>query len=503
MKQRNPNSPAPTAAMHKAIRVACALLFTPLFTPLAHAAITVSLITGSAPNDTLLVASDGADSIAISCIAGRFAVNGAAAAGGAFACNAAPNLLVQGGPLSNLIDLSAITEADFGAGLRINALGGAGADSLLGSPLADVLSGGTGDDVMVGGAGNDVMRWLPGDGSDTLDGQGGVDRMDFIGSVAAESFRLAPIPIAFPGSQFTLRFTRDVGNITMNMTSTEEIFVDGVSGVDQALIDDVSAEVSRVKLNFGAGATPNGITVSGTSGVNNFSLNEAVPGTVAIVGASAPIELTGLKPGDAITLLGLDGPDQFLAPQDLSERLSLSFFGGNGLDGAAVFGDARDERYRFVDGAAVLTLTRVAPTGRSIDFNSVEALELDTGGGVDELNTQPLANTALVLAGGAPSGPRDDILSVQNFAGATDLSPITQAGTQPIIFSGFERTNEYVVHNLSDSDFSSLRDRVSDAVRRPGRLVIFETGLAGSVRLNSPHALGGSGHNVGPRAHVL
>jgi hypothetical protein len=410
---------------------------------------------------------------------------------------------VQGGPLSNVIDLSAMTEAAFASGLRIRVQGGAGADTIIGSVFSESLDGGVGDDLISGREGDDVMRWLPGDGSDTLDGQGGVDRLDFVGSAAAEAFRLAPIELTFPGTSSTLRFTRDVGNISMNMVFMEEIFVDGVSGVDRAVIEDVSADATRVKLNFGAGATPNTVIAAGTNGINNFSFIEPSSGTIAVVGASVPIALTGLKPLDVIVLTGLDGPDQFQVPDSLSERFALTFVGGAGIDGARLSGDARDERYQFTENMGTLTLSRVAPLGRAVRFISMESVELDTGDGMDEVNTPLFADTALVLAGGAPAGPRDDALIVQRFAGVTDVSPINQVGLQPIIFGGFERTNEYVVHSLSDSGFTSLRDRVGDAVLRAGRFVTFAPGLTGTIPLDTPIILGGSVNIIGPGANLL
>jgi hypothetical protein len=138
-----------------------------------------------------------------------------------------------------------------------------------------------------------------------------------------------------------------------------------------------------------------------------------------------------------------------------------------------------------------------------VSFLRTKSIELDTGDGVDEVNTPPLSATALVLAGGAPSTTRGDALTVQQFAGATDSSPINPAGAQSIIFNGFERTNEYIITNLTDSAFASLRDRVSDAVLRAGRVVTFAPGVAGSISLATPITLGGSINITGPGANQV
>ena len=86
------------------------------------------------------------------------------------------------------------------------------------------LNGGAGDDVLIGsqgndldqrrhaattwrlmGAGDDTFVWNPGDGSDTVEGQAGVDTMQFNGANIDEK-----IDISANGSR--VRLTRDVGD---------------------------------------------------------------------------------------------------------------------------------------------------------------------------------------------------------------------------------------------------------------------------------------------------
>ena len=54
------------------------------------------------------------------------------------------------------------------------------------APATTVVDGNRGNDVALLGAGADHFQWDPGDGSDTVEGQGGQDVMDFNGSNAAE-----------------------------------------------------------------------------------------------------------------------------------------------------------------------------------------------------------------------------------------------------------------------------------------------------------------------------
>src|SRR5215217_2829770 len=70
-------------------------------------------------------------------------------------------------------------------------LGGDGNDFLFGGAGNDTLRGGRGNDVALMGAGDDVFVWNPGDGSDTVEGQAGTDRMLFNGANIAEQFEIS------------------------------------------------------------------------------------------------------------------------------------------------------------------------------------------------------------------------------------------------------------------------------------------------------------------------
>jgi len=104
--------------------------------------------------------------------------------------------------------------------------GGNGNDSINGLAGNDVLTGGNGNDTLIGGVGvdhllggrgDDVLVWNQGDGSDFLDGGKGTDTMLFNGFANAESFTLS----AKVGGG--LLFTRDLGAISMDLTSVEKI----------------------------------------------------------------------------------------------------------------------------------------------------------------------------------------------------------------------------------------------------------------------------------------
>src|SRR5205823_512485 len=83
--------------------------------------------------------------------------------------------------------------------------GGDGNDVLLGGDGNDFIDGGRGNDTALLGAGDDTFQWDPGDGSDTVEGQSGIDKMVFNGANVSENFTIS-------ANGQRVRFTRDVAN---------------------------------------------------------------------------------------------------------------------------------------------------------------------------------------------------------------------------------------------------------------------------------------------------
>jgi len=204
---------------------------------------------------------------------------------------ATDRLRVNGRGGSDLISTS--TDA-----MAITLDGGADSDVLLGGPGDDTLLGGADFDDVAGGRGDDVARmgpdfdrftWRPGDGSDVVDGQRGRDSMFFTGSDDAEAFDLAA-----DGDR--LRFTRDIGNIVMNV-DVEEVDTIAFGGVDVFTIGDLrGTAAAEVNVNLGVGA-PSGdgaadrVAVSGTDGDDAITVTgqTVVSGAVTVTGL--PVEV--------------------------------------------------------------------------------------------------------------------------------------------------------------------------------------------------------------------
>jgi hypothetical protein len=188
-------------------------------------------------------------------------------------------------------NLSASTDA-----MKLTLDGGDGGGTLRGGPGADLLIGGDGFDDAVGGRGADSARlggnfdrfsWAPGDGSDDVDGGASRDSLFFLGEDAAEAFDVA-------AKGRNVRFSRDVGNIVMDLEDLEEIDTLAGRGADTFAIGDLTGtpvELLDVSLAPGFGS-PAGdgaadrVTVAGTQRADHLILTGrvVVSGTAALTG---------------------------------------------------------------------------------------------------------------------------------------------------------------------------------------------------------------------------
>jgi Ca2+-binding RTX toxin-like protein len=341
-------------------------------------------------------------------------------------------------------------------GVRVD--GGSGNDTILGSNGADQLLGGIGDDFIDGqqgndvallGTGNDVFQWDPGDGSDTVEGGAGVDRMLFNGSAANEIFEAS-------ANGGRLRFTRNIANIVMDTNDVETLDLNALGGADTVIVNDMSAqEVRTVNVNL-AGA------IGGTVGdaaidnviVNATNGNDVVDvfgsGTsVSVIGLAAQVNITNSEgANDVLTINTLGGNDSITATTlpagvtrlvidagagndtILGSQGADTLFGGDGDDfvfgdngndtaflgaGNDLFqwnpGDGNDtvegqegtDRLLFFGANIAENINIVANGGRALftrdvasvtmDLNDVEAIEFRALGGADNITVGDLSGT--------------------------------------------------------------------------------------------------------------
>jgi Ca2+-binding RTX toxin-like protein len=211
--------------------------------------------------------------------------------------------------------------------------GGEGADMLIGSQGNDLIVGGRGSDIASMGAGNDTFVWNPGDGSDTVEGQSGVDTMQFNGANIDEK-----IDVSANGSR--VRLTRDVGNITMDFNGIEQINVNALGGADTVTVNDLTGTgVSAVNVDLAA--TPGTGTGDGQADsviVNGTNGNDAIivvgdASGVAVLGLAAQVDITGAEPAnDRLTVNTLGGDDVLDATGVSDGAILLAANGSDGND---------------------------------------------------------------------------------------------------------------------------------------------------------------------------
>jgi hypothetical protein len=133
-----------------------------------------------------------------------------------------------------------------------------------------------------------------------VEGQAGFDTLDFNGNGANEIF-----DVSANGER--VRFTRNVGNITMDLNDVEKVSIDALGGTDTITVSDLSGtDVTEVSINLAG-------TLSGTASdgqVDNV-LTNATNGndTIGIVGAGTSLTVVGLPALASVTNAegGLDG----------------------------------------------------------------------------------------------------------------------------------------------------------------------------------------------------
>jgi Ca2+-binding RTX toxin-like protein len=185
--------------------------------------------------------------------------------------------------------------------------GGAGAETFLGGDDNDTIDGKRGNDVALMGGGNDTFVWNPGDGSDTVEGQGSRDTLQFNGANIAEHVELSA-----NGSR--LRFTRDIASITMDVAGVEQVNFAARGGADTVDVGDLSATaVTGVAVDLGADGAADHVNVAGSPVTVRASATGVDVGDVSLVNAEAGLDeldvtgdatVAGTAGDDAITLAG-------------------------------------------------------------------------------------------------------------------------------------------------------------------------------------------------------
>jgi Ca2+-binding RTX toxin-like protein len=304
----------------------------------------VNVLRAQAANDRLnLDPGAGSDRVVVEGTAGNDTIGVAASA-------VAPHIAISGGPGGLPIDIvnsealaveSLAGNDALNAGLGLAALtqltldGGAGNDVINGGDGNDLLRGGTENDAIDGnggadtalmGAGGDSFTWDPGDGSDKVEGEAGSDTMVFNGAGVAENFD-------FSANGNRLRFFRNVANITMDVDDTERVDLRALGGIDNTVVNDLSAtDVKNIVLDLAADGAVDTTTVNGTAGNDTIAIAPNA-GAVDVTGLSAAVKIERSEAAnDLLNVNGLDGNDTISGAVGLAALIKLGIDGGAGDD---------------------------------------------------------------------------------------------------------------------------------------------------------------------------
>jgi Ca2+-binding RTX toxin-like protein len=181
------------------------------------------------------------------------------------------------------------------------------------------------------GAGDDTFVWDPGDGSDVVEGQDGLDTMLFNGASIAERVELS-------ANGGRLRFTRDIGTITMDTNDVEKVVFKALGGADTVTVGDLGGTdvvnvVSDLAASGGGGdGGADRVIVDGTNGDDAIVVSGGT-GSVAVTGLSARVDIASAEPAnDGLTIRALAGDDVAQAEALAATSLALTLDGGVGDD---------------------------------------------------------------------------------------------------------------------------------------------------------------------------
>ena len=157
------------------------------------------------------------------------------------------------------------------------------------------------------GNARDTFIWDPGDGSDIVEGNNGVDTLDFRGATTDEVMSLSP-------NGHRSLFLRQPGNIRMDMDDVERLALTTLDGADTLTVDDMAGTDFRradVDLSGAAGGGDKGadiVTLNGTAEADRVRVRTSDAG-VDVNGLTTDVRLRGSETIDHLEVNTLDGND--------------------------------------------------------------------------------------------------------------------------------------------------------------------------------------------------
>ena len=347
--------------------------------------------------------------------------------------------------------------------IKLRVDGGAGNDTILGGNGADVLLGGDGDDLIDGqqgndvaflGAGDDTFQWDPGDGSDVVEGQDGADTLLFNGSNGSEIFEAS-------ANGGRVLFTRNLGNIVMDLDDVETIQLNALGGADTVTVNDLSGtDLTEVNIDLAG-------TIGGTAGdgqldtviVNGSNADNAI----TVSGSGTSLSVSGLPAAvsiknseganDTLVINGLGGDDKITATTLPAGIAKLVIDGGAGDD--TVFGSQGADVVLGGDGNDFV----FGDNGNDVAFLGAgdDTFQWDPGDGNDVIEGQDGVDTMLFNG----SGANENVSIFANGGRALffrDVANVTMDlnDVEAIDFNALGGNDNIVVGDLSGTDVTEV-----------------------------------------------
>jgi Ca2+-binding RTX toxin-like protein len=296
----------------------------------------------------------------------------------------------------------------FGQSGNDTLLGKGDVDFLFGGSDNDVLTGGDADDQVFGESGIDRMVWNPGDDTDLNEGGDGSDTVEVNGGNGAEQFTTT-------ANGARVRFDRlDPAPFSIDIGTSENLVVNMNGGDDRFSTTGNLAALIQITVDGGAGND----TILGSNGVD------------MLLGGDGDDFIDGQQ-GNDVALMGA-GDDTFQwDPGDGSDVVE----GQDGTDTMQFNGSGANEMFAASANGTRLRFTR--NIGNIVmDTNDVERISLEAAGGTDVVTINDLTGTgvtefAINLAGtvGGTSGDALADMIIVNGSNANDIIEVLGSGT--------------------------------------------------------------------------
>jgi Ca2+-binding RTX toxin-like protein len=333
------------------------------------------------------------------------------------ASGALPRANLFGGAGNDVLTGGSGNDMLFGQAGNDTLLGKGGNDLLFGGADNDTLTGGDADDQVFGEAGNDRMIWNPGDDTDLNEGGDGTDTVEVNGGNGTEQFTTT-------ANGTRVRFDRvNPAPFSIDIGTSEQLTLNANGGDDSFSATGNLASLIKITVDGGTGND----TLLGSNG-NDFLLggdgNDFVDGNqgndTGLLGAGN--DVFQWDPGDGSDIVeGQDGSDTMaFNGAAINEKMDVS---------------ANGSRVRFTrDVASIL-----------MDLKGVESIDARMLGGADQLTVNDLSGTDVTEVTGdlrGPAGTEDGAADnvIANATNGDDVAVVAGSGGNAAVLGLAART---------------------------------------------------------------